>query len=379
MIDDHFVAAYDAAGRLYSIYRDDHTFRRGLGGFVLEKWKDHSSIMRRSVPPAEADALVERAAGEIRGVVEAIEDGRFAWEEQPESAALDEVRQRLAEAAAFDASRACADAAEFARIYRPLGILPPDQYLSVVVQATEGCSFNTCTFCDLYHDGYRVKTIDEFDRHVEAVYSFLGGSARLRRRGVFLGAANALAVPMARLRPMFERLAAREAVRGAGVCAFVDGFTGQKKSFADYEELRTLGLRRVYIGLESGNDALLEFVRKPGTSRDAVETARAVKAAGVRLGIIVMIGLGGARFGEAHVRDTIAALNDMRLDAQDLLYFSELVEVPGTSYPLVAQAENIRPLTSAERRAQEQAIRSGLTFAGPPPHMAVYDVREFVY
>ena len=46
-------------------------------------------------------------------------------------------------------------------VYSPVGILPPDQYLALVVQATRGCAFNTCTFCDLYRDGYRVKSAAE--------------------------------------------------------------------------------------------------------------------------------------------------------------------------------------------------------------------------
>jgi radical SAM superfamily enzyme YgiQ (UPF0313 family) len=43
-------------------------------------------------------------------------------------------------------------------IYKPVSILPPDQYLALVVQATEGCSYNECSFCTFYRDRpFRIK------------------------------------------------------------------------------------------------------------------------------------------------------------------------------------------------------------------------------
>ncbi len=170
---------------------------------------------------------------------------------------------------------------------------------------------------------------------------YLGESILLRQRSIFLGAANALAVPMPRLLPLFEIM--RERIRfpplqrgrgwGEGVYAFLDAFTGTRKSVEDYRALAELGLKRVYIGLESGHDPLLEFVRKPGHAADAIETVQTIKAAGINVGLIVMIGLGGDRFAAGHVADTIAVLNQMPLGDGDLLYFSDLVEEPGTPYP----------------------------------------------
>ena len=127
--------------------------------------------------------------------------------------------------------------------------------------------------------------------------------------------------------------------------AFLDAFTGTRKSAEDYRALAERGLKRVYIGLESGHDPLLEFVRKPGHARDAIETVRAIKAAGINVGIIVLIGLGGERFAAGHVADTINVLNQMQLATGDLLYFSDLVEEPGTPYPVLAEQQGIRALT----------------------------------
>ena len=92
-----------------------------------------------------------------------------------------------------------------------------------------------------------------------------------------------------------------------------------------------------------------------------------------------MIGLGGRRFAAGHVGDTTSALNAMGLGPGDILYFSDLVEAPGTSYPGLAASGRVEPLSAGERLGQFDAIRAGLAFPGPPPRMARYDVEEFVY
>jgi hypothetical protein len=453
-VGSDWIAAWDLGGRLYSVWKSGHTYRRGLNGRVLHKWRadrpdprgvslaprDASLAPRgasltprgASLPPppavpglagfgvtapecsakagracagdlspydarirvhvegADAHALAEESSGMLRRALLDVVRSPSGWLDRtgrPPDARVVAFFERCAR---FDARASQDDAARFAEVFAPVGILPPDQYLSIVLQATEGCSFGTCTFCDLYHERYRVKAADEFERHAAAVRDYLGDSAILRGRSVFLGAANALAVPMPRLLEFFRTiemvfgeiagwkpaLRGREvasgepAPRGRPVHAFVDGFTGLHKSAADYAALGARGLRRVYVGLESGHDPLLAFVRKPATGREA---------GGVSAGVIVMAGLGGTRFADGHVADTTAAVNEMRLDAGDLLYFSDLVEVPGTAYPQLAAAEDVQPLALEARLAQVAAIRAGLVFPGAPPRVARYDVREFVY
>jgi hypothetical protein len=383
--DERYVASWDLGGRLYSAWRFGHTWRRGLNGQILYKTRDEAAASvsaydareRRTLSAFEARPVVDEAAAFAWDVLEAIRLAPADWDVGGES--LSPLVERLRLCARFDAVAADADAARFAGVYRPIGILPPDQYLSIVLQATEGCSFGTCTFCDLYRDGYRVKTKEEFGLHVREVLEYLGDSILLRGRSIFLGAANALAVPTARLVELFEALRREVPAPLPPVRAFVDAFTGVRKEAADYRRLRDLGLGRVYVGLESGHDPLLAFVRKPGTSAQAVETARALKAAGVAVGVIVMIGLGGRDFAAGHVADTAAAVSAMNLGEGDILYFSDLVEVPGTAYPVIAGRAGLTPLALPERLAQLDTIKARLRFAGRGPQMARYDIREFVY
>jgi hypothetical protein len=384
-----YVVAWDLGGRIYSVFKGGHTFRRGLSGRVLHKWRDaeaspeaagpYDERQRVVLPEAESDRLLDESAALAGRALQAIGANRRAWRDAAGGTPGMDLTDALAVCARFDATAARADAARFARVYSPIGILPPDQYLSVVVQATSGCSFGTCTFCDLYHAAYEVKTPAQFSRHLADVRDYLGASLALRGQSVFLGAANALAVPMPRLIELLGVLRDAFADAPRAVHAFVDGFTGARKDAASYRQLAVLGLARVYIGLESGHDPLLAFVRKPGTSAQAVETVRAIKAAGVSAGVIVMIGLGGHRFAAGHIADTAAALNAMGLGRGDLIYFSDLVEVAGTAYPEIASATDLRPLSLGNRIAQLRALRSALAFPGEPPKFARYDIREFVY
>ena len=378
-VDDAHVVAWDRGGRLYSVWRDEVTWRRGLSGHVLEKRPDRGERVRRMLAHAEADEIVDDAAALALRMAAGMQSPAWSWTSAVDAVVAQEARALLSLAGAFGAEAARADAKRFAVVYSPVGILPPDQYLALVVQATEGCSFNTCTFCDLYHEKFRAKSEDEFRRHLGGVLAYLGESVSLRSRGIFLGAANALVLPMARLLPIFEVLLEEADAVRRGVSAFIDGFSGARKTEADFRLLSHFGLRRVYIGLESGHDPLLAFVKKPGVAAAAVETVRAIKAAGVQAGVIVMTGLGGERYAEGHVGDTIEALNAMGLGAGDLLYFSDMVDAPQTAYPRIAAASGVRPLAPESRAAQRVEIRAGLRFSSAPPQIATYDIREFIY
>ncbi len=254
--------------------------------------------------------------------------------------------------------------------------------MAVLLQATEGCSFNQCTFCRFYQDvPFRIKPADEFRQHAQQVREFLGDGISARRT-IFLGDANALVSPAEKLLAQMKIAHEVFDVKSlGGMYAFLDGFSGEKKSERDYRDMAKLGLVRVYIGLESGHDPLLNFLNKPGSAADAITAAQKLKAAGVSIGVIILLGAGGHRYAEGHVQDTIAALQAMQLDLHDQIYFSELLELPGSQYTKDAFAQELDPLSRQEIEGQWSQIQVGLHFteAGGTPHMARYDIREFIY
>jgi hypothetical protein len=375
------VFSFDLEGRLWTGTLEGVTYRRGLDGKVVAKWRVPGTRMgrqRRWLSPTEGKEIEARARRFAASLLADLRAGSIALNHP----LPDRGWSGFERAAAFDGERSRADAEQYARIYQPVGILPPDQYMAVVLQATEGCSFNTCTFCTFYKDRpFRIKTPDEFRAHAQGVRAFLGRGLSLRRT-VFLGDANALVIPMSRLVPLMQITRDVYDVEGlGGVYAFLDGFSGEKKSSQDYAGLAALGLKRVYIGMESGDPDLLKFLKKPGQPEDVIAAVRAIKAGGVAVGVIVLLGAGGKTYARGHVKRTVDALNAMRLGMDDIIYFSELITSEGMPYVHDAYQAHLGRLSHEERIQQGETIQSNLTFSqrGGTPHISRYDIREFVY
>jgi radical SAM superfamily enzyme YgiQ (UPF0313 family) len=262
----------------------------------------------------------------------------------------------------------------------PVGILPPDQYLSLVVRVTEGCSWNACGFCTLYRDvPFRFKQQDELVAHIAALRAFFGESIALRR-SVFLGDANALCLDDERLLPLLREVAA--AFPAAPLFSFVDAWTGRRRAPAAWRELRGLGLRRVYVGLETGDPDLHSWLGKPGAPDAPLDLVASLHGAGIAVGVIVLMGAGGERFAAGHVSRTAELLSALRLRGDDLLYFSEYVPEASRDYPLPAgDAPELRPLAPERCAEVRRAILAAYRPADDarPPRSASYDLREFVY
>ena len=375
MFGTHEVLTYDRGGRLWVLTRDGRTYKRGLNGHVIEKYHADNGLIRRRVGGAEAAELIDSAAARMASLRDAL--AKEAATRAAANGALEELLTIIECASYFNAAAHVADRKAFEQVYDPVGILPPDQYMAVVAQATEGCSFNTCTFCDFYRGRrFRIKSPDEFRVHTRAVRAFLGDSILLRR-SIFLGEANALAAPIRRLETFMQ--IAREEIGDLPIHAFLDGFTGSKKTASEYARLRMLGLKRVSIGMESGHDPLLAFVEKPSSAADIVATVTELKQAGIAVSVIVLVGLGGDRFAAGHVADTVALLNRLPLGSGDIVYFSTLSERANAPYAAQIRAAGIRPLNDAELREQRQAIVERLNFSSPGPQIATYDIHEFIY
>ncbi len=373
------VYSFDGRGRLWTAMLGGISYRRGLDGKIVAKWQTaDGGRERRWLTAEEAQSVQENARLIASGLLDDLDRRALVLSPPLDPPGLAFLRS----AAGMLPERYAADVAQYSQVYQPVGILPPDQYMSVVLQPAEGCSFNTCTFCTFYRDRrFRIKTPLEYRAHAEAVRNFLAEGLSLRRT-IFLGDANALVIPMPRLLPLLEiTQQVFDVERLGGWYAFLDGFSGEKKTSQDFAVLAGLGLQRVYIGLESGHDPLLRFLKKPGQAADALQAVRAMKSAGVAVGIIALLGAGGQQYAHEHVADTIAILNQMPLDAEDLIYFSELVESEGIPYTRDAFSANLQPLTPAERLEQGEQIESALRFSPElgTPHISRYDIREFVY
>ncbi|MGM8837496.1 MULTISPECIES: radical SAM protein [Thermus] len=341
------VLSFDREGRLYHYFRQGVAYKRALDGSLHLRYRE-GVRRRQKLPPEEALRVYGEALALAKAHLQDPERRREVLRWTPEGL-LDPRPYR--EAYAW-----------------PISILPPDAYLAVVLQATTGCTWNRCAFCSFYQDRpFQVREPEAFRDHIARVKALLGEGLSLRR-GVFLADGNALALGEPLL-PLLE--AAGRAFLGEPILGFLDLFTGLKKEASWWERLRALGLRRVYLGLETGHAPLLALLRKPGHPREALALVGALKRAGLGVGVILMVGAGGKPFAEAHFRESLALLAELPLDREDIVYLSPFQENPGTPYA----ALGLEPLpdVEGELRAWAEAVRRlGL-------RASRYDIREFLY
>lgn len=363
--------SFDRAGRLLGLFVSEKSFQRTLDHRLLARALKQGQ--RRELPNPERDSLLQHTFDTLRDLAGIAPTLDIPPDDRERLSAA------LARVLAFDPARLAEDGAAYACLYKPVSILPPDQYLALVLQATEGCSWNRCTFCGLYRDRtFLIHHPDTFRAHCEAVRDFYGEGISLRR-GIFLADANALIIPQARLRALLaiaqEIFALPDKPRP--IYSFVSAFDVARKSAADWRELAELGLDRAYIGLETGDPALLRFLNKPGTVQDAIEAVHALREGGVSVGVIIMAGIGGDRFAADHVRRSVEAVTAMDLGPRDLVYLSSYVPAPNTEYQYQATVAGIQALSDAEIDTQLKTLQTALREAVPGVTVAPYKVSGF--
>lgn len=369
------VIGYDLEGRPHHWLVEGETFKRSLASDVFGRRSEAGVRRRWRVEPRDATALFLGAGEVAQAAQAALERGEVRLSGTAASAGA--LRQRLAGIARWSPNRLEAERERYLRAYRPVSILPPDQYQAVVLQATYGCSWNRCTYCTFYQDrAFSIRTEGEFEAHIDAVTELLGAAADARR-SVFFGDGNALVLANRRLLPLMEMV--RSAFPDRPLAGFVDVFSGEKKRLEEWRTLRALGLRSVAIGVETGHDPLLAYLNKPGGADEAAGIVTTLKEAGLSVSIILMVGAGGKRFAGGHVRDSAALLERLPLAEGDVVYLSPFVVQPGSTYEGRARRDGTAPLSEGERQEQYLTLQTAARQAAPEARVALYHIDEFVY
>lgn len=191
---------------------------------------------------------------------------------------------------------------------------PPSEAHSLIVQVTLGCSHNKCAFCNMYKD--KTFSIVPIEQVMEDLAWARKAYPRIER--VFLADGDALILPTEELLGILHYI--RDHIPE---CRRVAVYASPKSILRKTpEELKTLGeagLSMAYLGLETGNEALLKKINKGVTVAQQVEAAQKIKAAGITLSVTAINGLSGTVGWEAHAVDTAHALNKMRPDYIALL------------------------------------------------------------
>lgn len=230
-------------------------------------------------------------------------------------------------------------------------IRPPSEARSLLFRLTRNCPWNRCLFCPVYKgQEFSRRSVEEIKREIDVVGDIIdevrglslglghGGKVTgsvfshllseksftvmhrqtahwlyVGRGSVFLQDANSLILETGDLAEVLHHLRHRipEIQR---ITTYARSRTLARRSLQELVTLRQAGLDRIHIGLETGYDPLLRFMRKGVTAADHIKAGCLVREAGISLSEYVMPGLGGKRWWREHALATAEVLNRINPD-----------------------------------------------------------------
>jgi radical SAM superfamily enzyme YgiQ (UPF0313 family) len=258
-------------------------------------------------------------------------------------------------------------------------IRPPSEAQSLLIRVTRNCPWNKCEFCHTYKgEKFSFRSVEEIKKDIDRVKEIVdeirraswsmgfAGSldqgvlraifSRSARYGqtfqsvagwlyfggdqVFLQDANSLILKTVDLIEILKYL--KEKLPSIQrITSYARAKTLAKKSLEEMKELHQAGLSRIHIGLETGYDPLLEYMKKGVTAREHIQAGRNVMESGISLSEYVMPGLGGQRWWREHAVETAKVLN--QIDPHFIRLRTLYVRKDMPLYEKVKTAEFIRP------------------------------------
>ncbi|QCF26045.1 radical SAM protein [Hydrocarboniclastica marina] len=182
---------------------------------------------------------------------------------------------------------------------------PPSEAHSLILPVTNGCSWNKCTFCEMYtapQKKFRARDEGEVLEEIRRC------GERMIVQRVFLADGDAMILPTRRL------LAILEAIREhmplvERVTSYCLPRNLKRKSVEELKQLREAGLAMLYVGAESGDDQVLQLVNKGETFESTRDALLKAGEAGLKRSVMVLNGLGGKTLSEQHALNSAALAN----------------------------------------------------------------------
>ena len=176
---------------------------------------------------------------------------------------------------------------------------PPSEANSLIFQVTLGCSFNQCSFCDMYRSKeYSERTWDEVKGEIDMVAKIMPDTQR-----VFLADGDAINLSteymVKILKYIREKFSSIERIS-----CYAMPMNLLKKTPEDLQELHDAGLNMLYLGIESGSDIVLRKVTKGATSKTIIKACNKAKDVGFKLSCMVILGLGGKKYSKENAIET---------------------------------------------------------------------------
>ncbi len=226
---------------------------------------------------------------------------------------------------------------------------PPSEARSLILQLTIGCARNECTFCKMFKDKkFRIRNLDEVvEDMIMAKRYYMFDIDR-----VFLADGDALICKTKDLLYIMDKVheilptVERITIYGAPKDVLL-------KTPEELRQLKEAGLDMVYMGAESGSDKVLEAVKKKATQAEIIEAGLKLKAAGIKVSITLISGLGGVDNLEEHAIESAKLISAIKPEYASLLTL--LIE-PGTPLHAEWKAGKFKPLEGPDAIFKEMTL-----------------------
>ena len=206
--------------------------------------------------------------------------------------------------------------------YEGFIIRPPSEAYSLLLQVTVGCSHNKCTFCATYRQKkFKIKPLEIIKKDLLEARGYKGVEK------VFLCDGDALIIPQPRLEEILG-LINENLPNIERISTYANAKSILRKSVDDLKKLHSMGLKMIYLGVETGNSQLLEKIHKGVTYEQMVEAGRRVKEAGMMISVTILLGVGGIEKSVEHALDTAKILTDLDPDYAGALTLMLIPDTP---------------------------------------------------
>lgn len=181
---------------------------------------------------------------------------------------------------------------------------PPSEGRSLIIQITLGCSWNKCSFCEMYTSkNFKARKQEDIFSDIDSFLTYADGIQK-----VFLADGDPLVLSNRRLIPILEKLNSTfPNIRR--ISTYASPLNLMKKSLEELEELNHNGLSLVYVGIESGDSEVLHAIQKGETYQTTIDGLNKSKKAGIDSSVMIINGVGGKILSRQHAISSAKVLN----------------------------------------------------------------------
>lgn len=183
---------------------------------------------------------------------------------------------------------------------------PPSEANSIIFQVTLGCSFNKCSFCNMYRTKeYSERSWEEIKSEIDIVSKSFPQTER-----IFLADGDAINLSTEKLVQILNYI--KEKFRNLErISCYAMPKNLLQKTPDELTLLNSKGLDMLYIGIETGNDILLKKITKGATSKSIIDACNRAKKSGFIISCMIILGIGGKKYSMDHMKETARVVSDV--------------------------------------------------------------------